>query len=84
MSMASRQILLDLTEKIFFWFENNLMKTNSSEECIAIQIKNSTIKCSEVMNLLRIHIDYKFKFDGAAVYSYECIFTDQFNYYPVI
>ena len=61
-----------LTKKLFSWFANNQMKANddkchlilsSPEDDIAFQIKNSTLKCSKVKKLLRVHIDYKLKLD---------------------
>ena len=36
---------------------------SSPDDSAVIQIKNSTIKCSKVKKLLRVHIDYKLKFD---------------------
>ena len=36
---------------------------SSPDDNAVIQIKNSTIKCSKIKKLLRVHTDYKLKFD---------------------
>ena len=36
---------------------------SSPDDSALIQMKNSSIKCSKVKNLLGVHIDYKLKFD---------------------
>ena len=36
---------------------------SSPDDSALIQMKNSSIKCSKLKNLLGVHIDYKLKFD---------------------
>ena len=64
--------LFDLTKKLFSWFAKNQMNTNddkchlilsSPDDGTAIQIENSTIKCSKIKKLFGIHSYYKLKFD---------------------
>ena len=64
--------LSDLTKKLFSWFANNQIKANNDkchlilsfpEDGTAIEMENSTIKCSKVKKRLGIHINYKLKFD---------------------
>ena len=64
--------LSGITKKLFTWFDNNQMKANddkchlllsSPDDNAVIQIKNSTIKCSKIKKLLRVHTDCKLKFD---------------------
>ena len=61
-----------LNKKLFSWFANNQMIANddkchlilsSLEEDAAIQIEESTIKCTKEMKLLGIYIDCKLTFD---------------------
>ena len=65
--------LSGITKKLFTWFANNQIKANDDtyhlmlifpDDSAAIQVENSTTKCSKVKRLLGVHIDYKFKFDS--------------------
>ena len=62
----------EVTKKLLPWFANNKMIANddkchrilsSHAEDAAIQMEESTRKCSKVKKLLGIYIGYKFKFD---------------------